>query len=387
MGLFLQTGPGHHEHILINQLKKSNQSFKYSTYHPKFEIRKFENQQDHLLKSSIVFEFVKWLIWGVSNRLPFLRRENRHINFLYYFYDLLNSKFLRSETNLIFAWAQVCKITFANNAKALKILDYPIPHIKEWQRILTEESSLINKRHLHSIFSNSMVDRMLKEIEEADLISVPSPFVRDSFLKNGIPENKIIFNPYGIDSEYFKPSLNKTNNEKLHVIFIGSIEYRKGVHYLLKATEPILDQIELIMIGTVHSDFVKEFDQYKSKINWLGQQNREQVLANLHRADVMVMPSLVEGLSLTILEAMSSGVPVISTTNAGGIGVIEDKIDGFIVPIRDPDALCKSIIWSMNNRHELKKMGEKARGKILNGYTKELYFERFTKLVLNRSNE
>jgi glycosyltransferase involved in cell wall biosynthesis len=56
-------------------------------------------------------------------------------------------------------------------------------------------------------------------------------------------------------------------------------------------------------------------------------------------SDVLVFPSLFEGFGLVILEAMSQGVPVITTPNTGGVDVIQEGVDGFIVPIRSAEAI------------------------------------------------
>ena len=74
-------------------------------------------------------------------------------------------------------------------------------------------------------------------------------------------------------------------------------------------------------------------------------------------ASVLVFPSLVEGFGLVILEAMACGIPVITTPNTAGADIITDRLDGFIVPIRNVEALKEKLEWCYCHPQELAEMG------------------------------
>ena len=74
---------------------------------------------------------------------------------------------------------------------------------------------------------------------------------------------------------------------------------------------------------------------------YLGAIPRNQVQQEFRRADLFVLPTLAEGMALSALEAMASGLPVITTPQCGS--VIRDGIEGFLVPIRDAEALADCI--------------------------------------------
>ena len=78
---------------------------------------------------------------------------------------------------------------------------------------------------------------------------------------------------------------------------------------------------------------------------------------DLHRADIMVLPSLVEGFAHAVLEAMCCGVPVITTSNTCGPDIIRDGIEGFIVPPGDAQKLAERLEWARLNRRALRDMG------------------------------
>lgn len=392
MSFHIHTGPGHHDRILVDELTHRKYEFTYTNYHPEYRFSKSANGETSLLKKSIFYNLVRWLFWGMSGKLSFLKKHNRHLNFIYPVYDFLSSLSIPSNTSLLFTWAQVSLISMKKVKRqgGIVVLDYPIPHILKWQQMLEEESSLANIAPPRSLFSKSMVNRMVKEIEIADYISVPSSFVANSFLEFGVAKSKLIFNSYGIDATLFVPKPTLGITPQLTIIFVGSIEYRKGVHYLLQAMDLLEEyNVELRVIGTVHAEFENLYGQYKntSRVKWLGQLPKTEVVEEIKQADIMVMPSILEGLSLTILEAMACGVPVISTTNAGGAGVVEDYQEGFVIPIRDPSAISEKVKWCMENREEVKKMGVSARSKSINYYCSTKYVDRFVNKILSLNNE
>ena len=395
MKLHLHIGPGHHEKILMEQLQKNEVSFSYSNYYPKYQFGTVEGNVDQVLHASKTYEIVKYLTWGISNKFKSLRKQNKHYMVTYPLYDKLTANLLVDDTALAFCWAQVSLHTIkkAKRLGKMAVLDYPIPHIGTWMNLLEEEAALNKTGALHSQFSPGMVDRMIKEIECADYISVPSEFVKNSFIDNGVDESKLIFNPYGIDSGHFNPhhyNLEEARaGKKIKVVFVGSIEFRKGVQYLLDAISAMNpDSITLHLIGTVHEDFRALQEKYKqhAHIKWIGQLGRPQVAEEMATADVMVMPSILEGLSLTILECMASGTPVISTTNAGGLGVITDEEDGWIIPIRNAEAIRTRLEWCINNKETLAEMGQLAREKILSNYDHKHYGQRFINKVYSLIN-
>ena len=76
--------------------------------------------------------------------------------------------------------------------------------------------------------------------------------------------------------------------------------------------------------------------------------------------DLLILPSIAEGFGLVILEAMASGLPVIATPNTGGPDIIEEGVDGFVVPIRDPDAIAHRVLSLHDNPERLEFMSKSA---------------------------
>jgi glycosyltransferase involved in cell wall biosynthesis len=102
-------------------------------------------------------------------------------------------------------------------------------------------------------------------------------------------------------------------------------------------------------------------DKYCQKHRWISSLPHHEILAEMRRHDVFVFPSLFEGLALVQGEAISQGLPVITTPNSGGTDILRDGIDGFIVPIRDPEAITARLMELYQDRDLLQRMSDSAR--------------------------
>jgi glycosyltransferase involved in cell wall biosynthesis len=90
-----------------------------------------------------------------------------------------------------------------------------------------------------------------------------------------------------------------------------------------------------------------------------------------------VHPSLEEGLSMVIPQLLSSGVPVVATTNTGAMDIIENNETGFIIPIRSPKDIAEKIHFLYNNQDFLYKMKEKAAISVMKGFSWDHYGNRY----------
>ncbi|MBW4462396.1 MAG: glycosyltransferase family 4 protein [Nodosilinea sp. WJT8-NPBG4] len=205
------------------------------------------------------------------------------------------------------------------------------------------------------------LERKDQEVALADHIFVASSMTRRSLLDAGISSERISVIPYGAPVDYFqpKPKLDK----KFRALFVGRVGPRKGVHYLLQAWKKLnLSDAELKLVG------VNEFpagwlESFQDCIRYLPSVPHATLNQHYCNASVLVFPSLVEGFGLVMLEAMACGIPVIATPNAAGPDIITDGIEGFIVPIRDPEILREKLEWCYQNPDELAQMGRSARKK------------------------
>ncbi len=216
----------------------------------------------------------------------------------------------------------------------------------------------------------------LKEYDEADYISIPSSFVKRTFLERGFPEQRLLHNPYGVDLTNFYPV--KKEDSIFRVIFCGAFSIRKGIGYLLQAfSELCLPNAELWLIGTRQLETESILKRFASPtIKYLGP-FREFELHNYYsQGSVFCMPSIEEGLAMVQAQAMACGLPIICTTNTGGEDLIDDGKEGFVLPIRDVDALKNKLLFLYENQDVCRAMGMAARLKVQKDFTWFEYGER-----------
>ena len=194
-----------------------------------------------------------------------------------------------------------------------------------------------------------VVTRQLAEYEGSDLIFVPSELNYRTFIENGVPAAKLRKVPYGVDLRMFTPQPKR--DDVFRVLFIGQIGLRKGVPYLLEALAPLnLPKFELCLAGAIHPEIRSILAPYEGRFRYLGVISRSKLREVYSQASVFALASVEEGLALVQAEAMACGLPVIGTSNTGAEDLLTDGVEGFIVPIRDPEAIRDKVLVLYNNR-------------------------------------
>ena len=193
---------------------------------------------------------------------------------------------------------------------------------------------------------------------------VASTFTRNSLIEHGVSPQAITVVPYGVDLERFHPAAPlpaQPKDSRLHLIFVGRINQRKGIKYLLEALRLLdTDQVHLTICGRVVDD-LELFKPFATQIDIRPSVSADDLVEAYQRADLFVFPSVAEGFGQVLLEALACGLPILSTTHTAAPDLIEDGVQGFIIEPRRPDLLAQRITWAMTHRAELSEMRGKAR--------------------------
>jgi uncharacterized protein (TIRG00374 family) len=182
----------------------------------------------------------------------------------------------------------------------------------------------------------------------------------------------IIYN--GIDVERFKPNAS-LKNSNYFIITPGAsrITSRKGLKYLIEAVHKLsvkYPQIRLKIMGDGDEEkiklekMIKDFD-IQDKVDFLGRIPQEKTFSYYQKADVFVLPSLNEGMSNAMLEALSTSLPIIATDTGGSKELIKEGENGYIVKMKDSQDIAEKIEKLINNSELREKMGENSRKKAL----------------------
>lgn len=229
---------------------------------------------------------------------------------------------------------------------ALTVCDRGSTHMLYQCHILAEEYDRLGLRFERT--DSRLVEREIAEYERVDMIFVPSELVYRSFLEHGVSPQKLRKNPYGVDLSLFRP-LPK-HDDTFRVIYVGTLSVRKGIPYLLEALGSLrVPRFELWLIGSVHPEVQTFLARYEGGFRYLGVIPRAQLHRYYSQGSVFVMASIEEGLAMVQAQAMACGLPVIATTNTGSEDLFTDGIEGFIVPIRDPEAIRDRVLKLYNN--------------------------------------
>lgn len=176
--------------------------------------------------------------------------------------------------------------------------------------------------------------------------------------------SKIVVIPNGVDTDVYMPNAQK--GEDIIVTYVGRLIANKGPHYLVQAAPDILkDHPEvhfyIIGAGPLRNELLKRatFRKIVDHFHFFG--SVHDVLPFLRATTVFVRPSLTEGMSLAVLEAMACGLPIVASNVLGNAEILEDGVDGYLVPPADSKALAKAISFLLANREVASALGKNAR--------------------------
>jgi glycosyltransferase involved in cell wall biosynthesis len=212
-----------------------------------------------------------------------------------------------------------------------------------------------------TVDSQQKLERKTRELELADLVVVPSQFVRRTLPEWLSPEQRVVVAEFGSPAiEASLPdaeaALCRKRSDKLRVLFAGSLSQRKGLADLFQAMRLLKrNDVELILMGSLVES--REF-YHTQNVAFVHEETRphQQVLELMTTCDIMVLPSIVEGRALVQQEALACGLPLIITPNTGGEDLVKEGETGFVVPIRTPQAIAEKISWFADNRGVLESM-------------------------------
>jgi len=203
----------------------------------------------------------------------------------------------------------------------------------------------------------------LAEIRRAHTVLVYGSHQRRRIEALGADPAKIAMLINGVDADTFVPGPGRDFSARpLRALFAGHITYHKGVHYadaaVAKAGKDVVAEFRAAGLATYgHRALVPSL----RATTLLGELPKARLIEEYQRADVFVFPSLTEAMARVVLEAMACGLPVIVTPESGYEDLIEDGVNGFIVPSFESETIAARLATLSRDGELRRRMGLAAR--------------------------
>ncbi|MEK6744869.1 MAG: glycosyltransferase family 4 protein [Nitrospirota bacterium] len=244
------------------------------------------------------------------------------------------------------------------------------------------------------VFGNTLLKRLLigmyetlfmkATIHRADRIgALTREHLNSSKIAGFMDRSRIVEIPNGVDEERFRPREKDRALVERHglqgktvILFVGNLQPFKGLHLLIEALAGIRDgTLMLLVVGGGYRE-----DEYRRQVRELNMTDRvifagpqspdENLPAYYNLGDVLVLPSThSEAFPLVVLEAFSSGIPVIVSSLPGPSGIVDDGRDGLIAQAGSVNDLRDKILYLVSHREERRAWGDAGRGKVLSRYS------------------
>ncbi len=221
-----------------------------------------------------------------------------------------------------------------------------------------------NKKATYCIFQNS--DDM-KYFIEKKLVS---------------KEKAILIKSSGIDTAVFKSENKDYNKTIVNVLMVARAIWHKGIKEYYEAASLLKDlKVNFTLIGDTDKGNIscasKEF-LLSGNVNWLGY--RDDIKKQIEQCDIFVLPSYREGVPRTLLEAASMSKVIVTTDAVGCREVVDDGINGFLVPVKNSEILAQKIKLLIQDEELRVKMGENSRNKALNEFDIDIIVKQYLKV-------
>jgi glycosyltransferase involved in cell wall biosynthesis len=227
----------------------------------------------------------------------------------------------------------------------------------------------------------------LSILKRADRMIAISSDVEKELLEWGFSPQKIERIPNGVDIAFFTRKQTFPPPAPVRFILVGRRSPQKGIDIALQAAQSLLKNglkqaFEIKFYGADHStdDYRRMAEAWgvDAHVEFLPYQ--DDIRDVLHSAHALILPSRSEGMPNVVLESMSFELPVIASRVSGVVDIIDDGVDGILIPVEDPQALAQAMKSIIMDPELGVRLGQRARQKIVSEFSLERVVDRYSDL-------
>ncbi len=272
------------------------------------------------------------------------------------------------DKRIVFEYTGKVKIDIIRFRKAIKSNNIDIIHSWDYKSNYIEPlvSRFSGVKYLYTKKNNALSKRWFLKSIFSNHIAYNNPEMKKRFFNISFFQNKISFIPHGVDTDIFKP-LKKTSRNTFNIGCIGNINTNKNQLFLVKSLLSLPENVVLHLYGNEEKEYRKFLNEYiekhtlENRVQFHGFIENKRVPKALNTLDLFILPSLNEGLPVSIIEAMACGVPVLSSDSGGGAKYLLNS--EYIFDLKNKDELIEKIVniyyLQQDERNKILKQGVK----------------------------
>ncbi|MGQ9679865.1 MAG: N-acetyl-alpha-D-glucosaminyl L-malate synthase BshA [Candidatus Bathyarchaeia archaeon] len=330
----------------------------------------------------------------ISYDMPVGIREVKHENIFFHHVSVFEYPLFKYPPYTAALASKMIEITQRHNLDLIHV-HYAMPHAISalLSKIVTGTPYIVT---LHgsdvNIVGNNPAYRLINaySIENADSVTSVSKYLVQDAREKLCIKNEITVIPNFVDARTYSPPKEAERSDRFSIIHISNFRPVKRAQDIIEAISLVVkvdDDVRLILVGDGPErgraeEMVREKDLNKH-IHFTGFRNDIPLL--LKQSDAFVLISDSESVPLTLLEAMSTGLPVISTRIGGVPEIVVNNENGILVPPRNPKKIAESILRLKNDEKFRKRLGLEARKTILERYTCEKIVRKYEEIYQKTS--
>jgi len=186
------------------------------------------------------------------------------------------------------------------------------------------------------------------------------------------PKQDIPVIPNGVDIEQFSPGKEVSEDTVIRILVVSRLTPRKGIRFLIRAMKMLHEthpkqKIELLVAGGGDEEAtlkaLAESEGVSDQVRFLGRVSHDELPRVYRTADIFCLPSLNEGMSNTVLEAIASGLPVVATVTGGTDELVTDGENGYFVEMESPEDLAEKLGRLVADSSTRARMGAESRAR------------------------